>query len=88
MRVWEENENMLIPYYLMLSYLYYEQNVSLIDDAEFDVAFVNAFIIIKPGIIKIVYGIPSIDEILFSRVNPNITIYNIDEVRPGIIVWR
>ena len=36
MRVWEENENMLIPYYLMLSYLYYEQNVSLIDDAEFD----------------------------------------------------
>ena len=35
MRVWEENENMLIPYYLMLSYLYYEQNVSLIDDAEF-----------------------------------------------------
>ena len=36
MRVWEENENMLIPYYLMFSYLYYEQNVSLIDDAEFD----------------------------------------------------
>ena len=36
MRVWEENENMLIPYYLMLSYLYNEQNVSLIDDAEFD----------------------------------------------------
>ena len=36
MRVWEENENMVIPYYLMLSYLYYEQNVSLIDDAEFD----------------------------------------------------
>ena len=27
---------MLIPYYLMLSNLYYEQNVSLIDDAEFD----------------------------------------------------
>ena len=36
MRVWEENENMLIPYYLMFSYLYYEKNISLIDDAEFD----------------------------------------------------
>ena len=36
MRVWEKNPNMLVQYYLMLSYLYYEQNVSLIDDAEFD----------------------------------------------------
>ena len=27
---------MLIPYYLMFSYLYYEKNISLIDDAEFD----------------------------------------------------
>ena len=35
-RIWEQNENMLIPYYLMLSYLYYEKNISLIDDAEFD----------------------------------------------------
>ena len=35
-RIWEENENMLIPYYLMFSYLYYEKNISLIDDAEFD----------------------------------------------------
>ena len=30
------NPNMLIPYYLMFSYLYYEKNISLIDDAEFD----------------------------------------------------
>ena len=36
MRVWEENENMLIPYYLMFSYLYYEKNISLIEDGEFD----------------------------------------------------
>lgn len=35
-RIWEQNENMLIPYYLMFSYLYYEKNISLIDDAEFD----------------------------------------------------
>ena len=27
---------MLIPYYLMFSYLYYEKNISLIDDGEFD----------------------------------------------------
>ena len=27
---------MLVPYYLMLSYLYYEKNISLIDDTEFD----------------------------------------------------
>ena len=35
-RIWEQNENMLIPYYLMFSYLYYEKNISLIDDSEFD----------------------------------------------------
>ena len=35
-RIWEQNENMLIPYYLMFSYLYYEKNISLIDNAEFD----------------------------------------------------
>ena len=35
-RVWETNPNMLIPYYLMFSYLYYEKNISLIDDSEFD----------------------------------------------------
>ena len=36
MRVWEKNPNMLVPYYLMFSYLYYEKNVSLIEDTEFD----------------------------------------------------
>ena len=35
-RIWEQNENMLIPYYLMFSYLYYEKNISLINDNEFD----------------------------------------------------
>tara|TARA_Y100000004_G_scaffold180707_1_gene225607 strand:+ start:402 stop:671 length:270 start_codon:yes stop_codon:yes gene_type:complete len=35
-RIWETNSNMLIPYYLMFSYLYYEKNISLIDDNEFD----------------------------------------------------
>ena len=35
-RVWETNPNMLIPYYLMFSYLYYEKNISLIEDTEFD----------------------------------------------------
>ena len=36
MRVWEKKPNMLVPYYLMFSYLYYEKNVSLIEDTEFD----------------------------------------------------
>ena len=36
MRVWEKNSNMLVPYYLMFSYLYYEKNISLIEDTEFD----------------------------------------------------
>ena len=36
MRVWEKNPNMLVPYYLMFSYLYYEKDVSLIEDTEFD----------------------------------------------------
>tara|TARA_Y100001972_G_C7436334_1_gene224275 strand:+ start:60 stop:353 length:294 start_codon:yes stop_codon:yes gene_type:complete len=35
-RIWDKNPNMLIPYYLMFSYLYYEKNISLIDDGEFD----------------------------------------------------
>ena len=35
-RIWDTNPNMLVPYYLMFSYLYYEKNVSLIDDGEFD----------------------------------------------------
>ena len=36
MRIWEKNPNMLIPYYLMFSYLYYEKDISLIEDTEFD----------------------------------------------------
>ncbi len=35
-RMWDKNPNMLVPYYLMFSYLYYEKNISLIDDTEFD----------------------------------------------------
>ena len=35
-RIWDKNPNMLIPYYLMFSYLYYEKNITLIDDTEFD----------------------------------------------------
>ena len=35
-RVWEKNPNMLIPYYLMFSYLYYVKHISLIEDTEFD----------------------------------------------------
>ena len=35
-RVWETNPNMLIPYYLMFSYLYYVKHISLIEDTEFD----------------------------------------------------
>ena len=27
-------------------------------------------------------------DIRFSSVKPNITIYNIEEVSPGMIVWR
>ena len=35
-RIWDKNPNMLIPYYLMFSFLYYEKNISLIEDTEFD----------------------------------------------------
>ena len=35
-RIWDKNPNMLIPYYLMFSYLYYEKDITLIDDEEFD----------------------------------------------------
>ena len=35
-RIWVQNENMLIPYYLMFSYLYYVKHISLIEDTEFD----------------------------------------------------
>ena len=30
------NKNMLVPYYLMYSYAYYQENESLIEDAEYD----------------------------------------------------
>ena len=30
------NKNMLVPYYLMFSYAYYQENESLIEDAEYD----------------------------------------------------
>ena len=30
-KIWDKNPNMLIPYYLMFSYLYYEKNISLIE---------------------------------------------------------
>ena len=30
------NKNMLVPYYLMFSYAYYQENESLISDAEYD----------------------------------------------------
>ena len=35
-RIWNKNPNMLVPYYLMFSYLYYKDNTSLIDDTEYD----------------------------------------------------
>ena len=41
MRIWETNPNMLIPYYLMFSYLYYKKDISLIDDTEFDLLCKN-----------------------------------------------
>ena len=36
MRIWDQNANMMVPYYLMLSYLYYEKDITLIPDTEFD----------------------------------------------------
>ena len=30
------NKNMLVPYYLMFSYAYYQENESLVPDAEYD----------------------------------------------------
>ena len=33
---YQNNPNMLVPYYLMCSYLYYQHNVSLTDDHEYD----------------------------------------------------
>ena len=34
--VWRVNPNMLVPYYLMHSYIYYELNDSIITDYEYD----------------------------------------------------
>lgn len=33
---WRTNPNMLVPYYLMHSYLYYEIHDTIIDDIEYD----------------------------------------------------
>lgn len=33
---YQDNPNMLVPYYLMYSYLYYQHNVSLVEDHEYD----------------------------------------------------
>ena len=33
---YQTNPNMLVPYYLMYSYAYYQENESLISDAEYD----------------------------------------------------
>ena len=34
--IYHKNINMLVPYYLMYSYAYYQENESLIEDAEYD----------------------------------------------------
>jgi len=34
--VWRTNNNMLVPYYLMHSYLYYQKNEPIISDIEYD----------------------------------------------------
>ena len=34
--VWRTNPNMLVPYYLMHSYIYYEMNDPIISDYEYD----------------------------------------------------
>ena len=36
MRIWRTNPNMLVPYYLMHSYLYYVMNEPIIEDIEYD----------------------------------------------------
>ena len=36
-KVYDKNSNMLVPYYLMYSYLYYEKDISLIPDTEYDI---------------------------------------------------
>ena len=34
--IYNDNPNMLVPYYLMYSYLYYKKNESIVNDAEYD----------------------------------------------------
>ena len=34
--IWESNPNMAVPFYLMSSYLYYEEDRSVLSDADFD----------------------------------------------------
>ena len=36
-KVYDRNSNMLVPYYLMYSYLYYVKDISLIPDTEYDI---------------------------------------------------
>ena len=35
-KIYDKNSNMLVPYYLMYSYLYYEKDSPIISDAEYD----------------------------------------------------
>ena len=38
-REWDKNPNMLVPYYLMFSFLYYKKDISLIDDTEYEIPY-------------------------------------------------
>jgi len=35
-KIYDKNPNMLVPYYLMYSYLYYEEDSPIISDGEYD----------------------------------------------------
>ena len=35
-KIYDKNPNMLVPYYLMYSYLSYEENSSIVSDGEYD----------------------------------------------------
>ena len=35
-KIWEDNLNMLVPFYLMASYAYYEEDDPIVSDAEYD----------------------------------------------------
>ena len=35
-KIYDKNPNMLVPYYLMYSYLYYEEDDPIISDSEYD----------------------------------------------------